>query len=129
MKTITYAGESFVTGDEIALAVLEYARALARSGTADTVDIPVRNAAGDVVVATLLIGPASQIVAEDGEDSGDELRDDEVVAELSRRTRATESPAAAVEDTQGLGLLLSEFDLDDRPDRQAPSHNEPTDSR
>jgi hypothetical protein len=126
MKTITYAGESFVTGDEIALAVLDYARALARSGSADTVEIPVRTGAGDITVATLLIGPASQIVAEDDQDPGDELRDDEVVAELSRRSRATESPAAAVDDTEGLGLLLSEFDLDDRPEGHAPPHSEQT---
>ena len=61
--------------------------ALARSDSAQTVSIPIRREDGTSARATLLVGPASQLVAEDleeDEDLGDEIRDDVLVARLSR---------------------------------------------
>lgn len=123
MKTITYAGDSLVTGDEIAHAVMEYARVLANLGRADTVDIPARGDDGHTVMTTMLIGPASQIVAGQSDGTEDELRDDDVVAELKRRARAAESPTAVVDGTDGGGPYLSDFEFDaysEKPDDGPP---------
>lgn len=86
MKTIVYAGGELMTGDDIATALLDYAQALAEAQTADTVEIPVRDADGFVSRATILIGPASQIMLKEVE-SGDELIDGEAVAALRSAAR------------------------------------------
>ncbi|MGP3534881.1 hypothetical protein ACTU3I_08820 [Microbacterium sp. RD1] len=93
MKTIVYAGDRLVTGDEVAIATMNYSRALADAGTAATVEIPVIGPDGFRTTAVLLIGPASQIVAESGPENMTELIDDDVVAELQELTRRLEPSA------------------------------------
>jgi hypothetical protein len=87
MKLIIYAGSRLMTGDEIAAAVLDYCAALADADTAETVKIPVLTGEGALSHATLLVGPSSQIVAEDVTTAFDELVDEEVVELLRRKTR------------------------------------------
>jgi hypothetical protein len=87
VKRIMYAGSELLTGDAIAAAVMRYSKALADADAAETVEIPVVKADGSRGAATILVGPASQIVAVDGEMSGDEMEDPEVVAGLEERTR------------------------------------------
>lgn len=87
MKLIVYAGSRLMTGDDIAIAVLEYCAALADAGTAETVEIPVLSAEGRRTKATLLVGPSSQIVAEDVDTSYDELVDHDTVRLLRDKTR------------------------------------------
>ncbi|WP_116053515.1 hypothetical protein [Clavibacter sp. 199] len=95
MHIIHYADGRYLTGDEVAAAVVEYAEALAREGTAAaTVVIPVRVDDGSVERVEVLIGPASQIVIEAGEPSDDELLDPELVARIRAATvRARSSQA------------------------------------
>jgi hypothetical protein len=112
MKIITYAGDRFTTGDEIALAIVDYARALAQAGNAATVDVPVRRSENDIATATLLIGPASQLMAEDAPGSGDEIEDVALVADLRRRTRALDSPTPAqIDDEPPAVVAPDDFDL------------------
>jgi hypothetical protein len=97
MQRIYYTNDTLVTGTEIARALLEYAAALARSDSSQTVSIPVRRPDGSTARATLLVGPASQLVAEDledGEDFGDEPRDDVLVARLKAMTTELAAPRA-----------------------------------
>ncbi len=75
--TIVYAGEELMTGDDIAQALLKYSEALAEQGSASTVEIPTLTDDGTRSTATVLVGPASQIVARPVESSFDELRDPE----------------------------------------------------
>lgn len=82
MRRIVYAGGTFYTGDAIAEALLEYARALARQGTADTVFVPSHTAEGDTGATELLIGPASQLVSEPVDLAGDDLTDEGLVERL-----------------------------------------------
>jgi hypothetical protein len=86
MRKIAYAGSVFYTGDELAEALLEYARALARHGIADTVFVPGRTAQGETDRVEVLIGPASQIVSEPVDLFGPELEDAELVARLRAQT-------------------------------------------
>ena len=90
-----YAGGEYLTGDEIALALLEYGESLAEVGEAATVEIPISKG-GRRVHATFLIGPSSQIVATDFETADEELVDPVVVDELrllTRRLRPVGFPA------------------------------------
>jgi hypothetical protein len=86
MQQITYAGARFVTGTEIAKALVSYAAALGQQGRAATVEIPVRHDGdGELRVVSFLVGPASQLVTEEV-DSADEIRDDDLVARLRALT-------------------------------------------
>lgn len=94
MQVIFYAGGEFLTGDDIADALLEYSRALGQEDMAQIVDIPVRESDGSTSVARFLIGPASQIVTKSAPGSGEELRDDAVAQMLRARTRGVDYPQA-----------------------------------
>lgn len=88
MHRIYYAGDRFLTGSEIARALVDYAAALAQHGRAATIEIPVHHE-DDVGrgVVNFLVGPASQIVTEEIEAVGyDEIEDDQVVAHLRTLT-------------------------------------------
>ena len=85
MRRIRYAGDSVVTGDDIASLVIQYSEALAKANTAASIDIPVRLGDGGFGTATLLIGPASQLISVPEPDDPTEIEDQEVVADLQRR--------------------------------------------
>lgn len=95
MQMITYAGDEFLTGDEIAEALLAYSRALGEEDRAEIVGIPVRAGDGSTATARFLIGPASQIVTRTVSGHGDELEDHEVVQRLQQLTRGVEAPTSS----------------------------------
>jgi hypothetical protein len=93
MRSIVYGGDEFLTGDDIADALLNYSRALGDEDRAEIIEIPVREPDGTVVSAKFLIGPASQIVAKAISGDGPELEDPELVRRLQELTRGVESPS------------------------------------
>lgn len=95
---MSYAGDTFITGDDIADAVLAYARALAVSGAAATVEIPIYHPEKGLSEVSLLIGPASQIAAEPADIAAAEIRDEALVAQIHDEARATEAPRAVIGD-------------------------------
>lgn len=84
MRRVVYAGGAFYTGNEIASALMEYARELARNATADTVFVPARSIDGDAEDVEVLLGPASQLVSEPLTFVGPEILDEEFVSRLRR---------------------------------------------
>lgn len=96
MRRITYGGTVFLTGDRIAHALAVYARALARRGLADIVQVPARSSGGAVGSIEMLVGPAAQLVSEPWDDVELELEDDDRVAEWERL-------AAELEDSRPVG--------------------------
>lgn len=94
MQLIMYAGSEYLTGDEIARALLHYCRALGDEVRAELVEIPIREADDTIVTATFLIGPASQIVTKAVHGRGPELEDPALVSRLRDLTRGTESPSS-----------------------------------
>lgn len=90
MKRILYAGGSFLTGDDIAEAVLDYAVALANAGKAAKVDVPALDLEQRPERVLMVIGPSSQLMAEPVA-LGRELDDDEFTAQLRLRTRVLQS--------------------------------------
>ena len=96
MKRVIYAGSEFVTGDDIAAALMACGQALAEVGEAEAVTVPTREPDGSVVDVTVLIGPASQMVARDVGSDGDELVDRDAVARMHAIQRRLH-PVAAVD--------------------------------
>src|ERR1700712_4514515 len=84
MKAIFYAGGELLTGDDIADAVVHYAESLARKTTSAAVDIPTRLPDGTIAQVSLLLGPASQLVAipQPG-DAAEEVTDAPLVQRLN----------------------------------------------
>jgi len=117
MKQITYAGTSFVTGTDIADALLALAAAL--GGSAATASVRVPALAGDNTLTTvdLVIGPASEIVANAVQVAGDELVDEAAVRDLNLQAEALSRPVAeAATTTDSLSAGWNSPDLDDLGD-------------
>jgi hypothetical protein len=111
MDQIKYAGNTLVTGSDIAHAVLAYAQALASSDDSATIGIPVQHDDGSIVTAELLIGPASQLIAEPFETAADEIEDEDVVRRLNDATSKLQTPHAVTENATDLSALdASELD-------------------
>lgn len=87
MKIIVYAGSEFLTGDDVAAALLDYSESLGAAHAAHIAEIPVREPDGSTINATFLVGPASQIVVKDAPLTGSELTAPAVVAQLKSLTR------------------------------------------
>ena len=107
MKRVIYAGSEFVTGDDIAAALMGCGQALAEAGEAAAVTVPTRELDGSRGEVTVLIGPASQMVARDADSGGEELIDEVAVARLNAVQRRLH-PVASID-----GALPSEDDWGD----------------
>ena len=96
MKRILYAGGSFLTGDGIADAVLDYAAELANAGKAAKVDVPTLDLEQRKERVSLVIGPASQFLAEPVS-VGQEMEDEAFTRQLRRMTRVLQSKSGTVD--------------------------------
>lgn len=85
MKRIHYAGGTLVTGDDLADAVLIYAQALANSGKADAVTVPILLPDDSVVDATMLLGPASQLVGFTERTQHEDIVDEDLLKDIRQR--------------------------------------------
>jgi hypothetical protein len=116
VQTIHYADGRYLTGDDIARAVVECAQALAREGTdAVTVTVPVRLPEGGVGSVDIVIGPASQIVVGPVGPADDELRDPEALERIRERTvraRRAQSSTSVTADRQDGTAVPGLEDLD-----------------
>ena len=115
MDRIHYAGDSILTGTEIARALLEYAQALAVAGTSATVDIPVVDEQdGSIGRSELLVGPASQLMSDTVESPYDDAIDHDLVtrmnAEAERLRRHGSDAPSAVINTEDRDAI-PDFDL------------------
>ena len=99
MMRIYYSVGSLLTGDAIAASVLAYAEALAKSPRADIVQIPVLVPdSDDLALASLLLGPASQLMSVPELSHGRvDPYDAALVGELERRSLLNGSPRPIVQ--------------------------------
>jgi hypothetical protein len=95
MMRLEYAGGAVLTGSAIADALLRYAAALARAGTAISIDVPGRTSEGIEGTFQILLGPSSQILVEPTDDPA-EVVDQEFLADLERRIDLLERPPYVV---------------------------------
>lgn len=92
MKRILYASGSVLTGDAIAHAVVNYARSLARAGSADMITIPVIKDERRETVE-MLIGPSSQLILEDaGADPESAFDDPSFQQEIDSKRAQMDNP-------------------------------------
>lgn len=115
MDRIHYAGDSFLTGTDIAHALLEYARALAQVGSSDTVEIPTLTEDGEPGRSEILVGPASQVISSLEELELEEVVDRELVARLQEMTAnlerfGTSSPGASIQGEHEQPVGWSDFE-------------------
>ena len=115
MDRIHYAGDSNLTGTEIARALLEYAQALAVAGSSATVDIPVVDQRdGSIGRSELLIGPASQLISDSEDSPYDDPIDNDLVTRMhdeAARLRQHGSDAPSAVTSADDGEPISDFDL------------------
>jgi hypothetical protein len=109
MERIHYAGDSLLTGTDIARALIEYANALAMAEQSATVEIPVQLPDGTIGRANFLIGPASQLVSQTETSSFDEVVDPALVERLTRETGRLR-PARPVSGAGGTDAELNRMD-------------------
>ncbi|QJU54539.1 hypothetical protein SCB71_15550 [Herbiconiux sp. KACC 21604] len=105
MKSVSYAGLTFETADEIADALLQLAAALGVNERSETVDIPVVEQNGDLSSVQLVIGPASQFISKPVTSPYNEPASAEVVERLTYRTRLLDLPRAAAISDSEIGRL------------------------
>jgi len=87
MRILSYSGESVLTSDRVGEAVVDYARALIAENTTDVVDIPVLFE-DEVMTASMVLGPASQLIVIPAHTHEAELRDEITVARLHAKIAA-----------------------------------------
>jgi hypothetical protein len=87
MRILSYSGESVVTTDGVGEAVVDYARALIAHRSADLIDIPVLFD-DEELMASLVLGPASQLIVVPSHDLDVQLRDEMTIARLRAKTAA-----------------------------------------
>jgi hypothetical protein len=87
MRILSYSGESVVTTDRVGEAVIDYARALIADNSADVVDIPVVFEDQELM-ASLVLGPASRLMAVPSHETDVELRDELTIARLRSKIAA-----------------------------------------
>ncbi|MEV8213409.1 hypothetical protein [Leifsonia sp. NPDC077715] len=88
MKRIHYASGSLLTGDDIADVLVRFGAALAHRNDAAEVHAPAVVEGGDTGEVLILLGPASQMLAEHEPFDGAELHDDEFVSQLEGKIAA-----------------------------------------
>lgn len=95
--TLHYTGGSVVMADDVAEALIQYARELAATQASDVLVVPVIDENGTLATAEFLIGPASQLLAVPiaGTENG---RDQAVIDEIDRRARLLRPPTAVPRD-------------------------------
>ncbi|MCU1440995.1 MAG: hypothetical protein JWP85_1992 [Rhodoglobus sp.] len=95
MKQVTYAQKSLLVGDEAADVLLEYAAVVARTGEADTVNVMALGAEGNDVVATVLLGTGTVLMAETTNTTVAEPDNTAIVAYMRERIAALSTPPPA----------------------------------
>jgi hypothetical protein len=87
MRILSYSGESVVTTNGVGDAVVDYARALIADNSVDVVDIPVVFEQQELM-ASMVLGPASQLIVLPSHDPEVELGDELTIARLRAKAAA-----------------------------------------
>ena len=107
MKRVAYGGESFITSDEGAAALLDFAAAAAMSDVAEVVELPAVLPDGQVITVNLVIGPSSELITSPVETSLAEPDTREAAAALRARALQVGKSSSTAH-----GAAISERDLD-----------------
>jgi hypothetical protein len=112
MKRVAYGGESFITSDDGADALLDFAASAAMSGIAEVVSMPSLRADGQVVQVKLVIGPSSELINSPVDSLLPEPDTAEAAAMLRRRAAELGSSSGHVRGAAIAGSDLDSSDLE-----------------
>jgi hypothetical protein len=98
---ITYAGESFLTTDAVAVGLLDFVAALGEKHEAESLSIPAVRKDGTTVFVRLVVGPASELIGVPLETTLTEPDTRDFVSQLRERTQALSSPRPVIDPEWG----------------------------
>lgn len=111
MMELHYAGATAIISDEMAAALVEYAKTLGVAGSADALEVPSISEDGARGVLSMLVGPASQLVAEQTAHGDTDINDGAAIAIIQQKMRDLHPkvvmPSEPVEGEE----TLEDFDL------------------
>ncbi|TFC46420.1 hypothetical protein E3T26_02355 [Cryobacterium sp. TMT1-21] len=110
MKKISYGGESFLTTDGAADALLELVVALPDGHVSELIKLPAVNSDGDEMVVQMVVGPRSELISVPEESSAGEPDTVEAVAYLRGRVGTITAPSE-VAYTEALSCPDYEWDM------------------
>jgi hypothetical protein len=113
MRTVSYGGESFITSDDGADALLGFAAAAALSDFADVIHMPAIGEDGEPIIADLVVGPSSELLVVPCNSPFDEPDTTEIAATLRRMTAKLGSPRVSFGGAIAPSLLDDGADLTD----------------
>lgn len=90
---LTYAEATWLVGDEAALAIVDYAVALGRSGSADSIEFKALGPQGQAELVTFLIGPATMMTVESTDSLLDEPDNMKAIATIRERLARIQPPS------------------------------------
>ncbi|TFC04392.1 hypothetical protein E3O42_05200 [Cryobacterium adonitolivorans] len=111
MKRISYCGESFLTTDGAADALMELVVAFPGGHVSEMLHLPAVNSDGDEVVVRVVVGPGSELISIPEESTAGEPDTLETVAYLRGRMRTLTFPN---ELTYSEALFFAEYGWDTR---------------
>lgn len=95
MKHLTYDGAAWLLGDTAAQALLDYAVALAKTASADSIELQAIDEQGNTRGVAFLLGPATMMTADDSASEAPEPDNAAAVNEIEKLIAAIESPPSA----------------------------------
>jgi hypothetical protein len=110
MKRISYCGESFLTTDGAADALLMLVVALPQGYNSEMLEVPAVGDDGNTMIVQLVVGPTSELISIPEETRSGEPDTAEVVAYLRDRLDALAAPR---EYAYSAALASAEYDWDD----------------
>lgn len=110
MKHVTYSNKSLLFGDEAADVLMEYAALLAHLGDADKVDVRAITSEGAETVATFLLDPGANLMAESATVQVEEPDNAEAIAYMRSRIELLTNPPAATPDTEVWPEYIDDLD-------------------
>jgi hypothetical protein len=111
MKRISYAGESFLTADRAADALVDLAAVLGESHKAEVVELPVIDREGRTVPVRIVVSQATQLLSVPEESPYLEPDLDDIVRRLEERAREMSHRYVAVV-TPPAGSIIDLDDID-----------------
>jgi hypothetical protein len=111
MKHITYADKSLLVGDDAADTITEYAAALARHGSADTVTLAAYGADGADVEGTFVLGQGTVLMAETTNSSIPEPDNADAVMQMREKIMRLTSPNPAQPDDETMPTHYDDLGL------------------
>lgn len=90
---LTYAEATWLVGDDAAQAIIDYAVALGRTGSADSIEFAALGPQGALERVTFLIGPATMMTMESTDSTAEEPENSLAIATIRERLARIQPPS------------------------------------